>query len=201
MPEDARADKIDWLLSESIAECCMMGTPIGGEDRVEPPLREVLELDPNNLEALNLLAQIRAQREDHDEAIELFTRACEHAPEAEDVRKLTVALAELCEDREKYDFAITVYKIGLEHVEDALFHNGISYCQAKLGEYKPAIQHAERAVALDPGNAKLVSDLGYTLIEDGRAAEAEVHLRRAVELDPSDELAKGNLEYCLSLID
>ena len=178
----------------------MVGTPIGREDMVERPLRQVLELDPNNLEALNLLAQIRAQREDHDEAIELFRRACGHAPQ-EDIQKLTMALAERCEDRKMYDFAITVYKIGLDHVEDALLHNGISYCQAKLGEYKPAIEHAERAVALDPGNAKLVSDLGYTLIEDGRAAEAEPHLRRAVKLDPNDELAKGNLEYCLSLID
>jgi Flp pilus assembly protein TadD len=57
-----------------------------------------------------------------------------------------------------------------------------------------------RAAELAPEDAKVLSDLGFTLIEMGEMDEAESTLQRAVALDPEDERARGNLDYCRKLM-
>jgi Flp pilus assembly protein TadD len=49
---------------------------------------------------------------------------------------------------------------------------------------------------LEPGNQKLVNDLGWTLLQAGSLPQARELLERAVSMDPSDELAKQNLRFC-----
>lgn len=55
---------------------------------------------------------------------------------------------------------------------------------------------SQRALELEPGNQKLVNDLGWTLLQAGFLPQAKETLERAVSMDPSDELAKENLRFC-----
>jgi Flp pilus assembly protein TadD len=50
---------------------------------------------------------------------------------------------------------------------------------------------------IEPGNARFVSDLGWSLLESGRLSEAQETLSRAVAMDPDDELARENLRFCV----
>jgi hypothetical protein len=51
-----------------------------------------------------------------------------------------------------------------------------------------------------PERADYVSDWAWSLIEAGRPADAFLLLERAVAMDPANELARGNLEHCQSLL-
>jgi len=55
---------------------------------------------------------------------------------------------------------------------------------------------SQRALELEPGNQKLVNDLGWTLLQAGRLPQARELLERPVSMDPSDALAKENLRFC-----
>jgi len=77
----------------------------------------------------------------------------------------------------------------------SVFHNGLSYCYQKLGDFSKATEEAKIAVELDPENHVYLTDLGWTLVEAKRFDEAEAVLKKAVRLSPPDyDLAKNNLE-------
>ncbi len=55
----------------------------------------------------------------------------------------------------------------------------------------------ERAIALDPDNARYRRDFGATLSELGRDADAEVQFRRALAIEPGDAGARLGLASLL----
>lgn len=57
-----------------------------------------------------------------------------------------------------------------------------------LGRYEDGL-HLYRALELAPDDQELVNDLGWSLLEPGRLAEALVQLELAVAMDPEDALA------------
>jgi len=191
---------VEYFLELGIAETLLVRMGMASLETAEARFHTVLELDPGNIEALNLLAQICAQTRRHSEARELLGRALDSAAGDRDlVVELVEALAGIYEKAGKYRLAVKTYRVGLGRIESAAAHNGIAYCYAKLGHYRKAVSHSRRAVELEPGNAVYVNDLGYTLLEAGDLDGAKTVLERAVELDPDNELARGNLAYCLDL--
>src|SRR6516164_1416028 len=77
----------------------------------------------------------------------------------------------------------------------ALFH-GLGYCAGHAGLHEEAVAAHERALELEPDNQKLVSDLGWTLLQAGHVLEARKTLERAVSIDHSDRLTQQNLRFC-----
>ncbi len=57
---------------------------------------------------------------------------------------------------------------------------------AQHGDPARALEHYERALALDPRLARLHRDRGLALAALGRTSEAETELRAALDLDPAD---------------
>jgi tetratricopeptide (TPR) repeat protein len=64
---------------------------------------------------------------------------------------------------------------------------------ARLQRHAEAIEHAERAVQLDPRHAVAARTLGVVLAGAKRHAEARPWLARAQQLDPQDTVASSNL--------
>jgi Flp pilus assembly protein TadD len=71
--------------------------------------------------------------------------------------------------------------------------------EAKLGNYKEAINHYERALALKPGHPPLQSNLALALTMNGEAAKAEGLLRQASTSDASNIKVRQNLALVLGL--
>jgi len=191
------------LIASALANfmCARTGVPgFGNVDSAQESLLEVLRIDPQNLEAMNLLAQCCAQTRRHDEAWSYFLKEIDAAKKKDDVVKLTCALAEVYEKRRAYRRAIRLYREALNRHEDPRLHVGLGYCLGKISRFAESVRHHRRAAELAPRDVKVLSDFGYSLTDMDQLEEAESTLLRAVELDPKDELARGNLEHCRKLM-
>ncbi len=191
----------DWEVSGAIADVATAGWGMGSARSVEARLRRALELVPNHLEGLNLLAQVCAQTSRHKEAFSLLERGIAAlATRPADLVLFANALAETYEARRDFRQAKAVYERCLEAVDAAELHNGLGYCLGKSGDLPGAVRHSEAASKLAPERADFLSDWAWSLIELGRLAEALPLLERAVAMDPANELARGNLDHCRALL-
>ncbi|HEY7615766.1 MAG TPA: tetratricopeptide repeat protein, partial [Terriglobales bacterium] len=92
---------------------------------------------------------------------------------------------------------MALYRAAVKRYPDVpVLFQGLGYCASKAGLREDAVSASQRALELEPGNQKLVNDLGWALLQAGCLPQARETLERAVLMDPSDELAKGNLRLC-----
>jgi tetratricopeptide (TPR) repeat protein len=136
-----------------------------------------------------------------EEATETFERAAQFADdgsldEQEAWTNKGVAHAEL----EEYDEAIGAYREALRIDDDsehaATAHTNLAYALWEFGESEEALEHAERAVEIDPRFAQAWYNRGFFLIERGLAEEAVNAFDNAIRLgfrnaDVLDEKARA----------
>ena len=67
----------------------------------------------------------------------------------------------------------------------------------QAGDYEKARRTAQKAVRIDPANARARHNLGITLMQGNVLPEAEWHLRKARQLDPQFRAARETLAECL----
>jgi Flp pilus assembly protein TadD len=72
--------------------------------------------------------------------------------------------------------------------------NELAICQMELGELETAERTLRSALALEPENTKIVSNLGVVAMRQGREEEARGYFRTVLELDPADAVAAGYLD-------
>jgi Flp pilus assembly protein TadD len=82
--------------------------------------------------------------------------------------------------------------------DEALAHRRMAAALDRLGRFDGAEQHYNQALKLDPQNAKIWNDAGYSYYLQRRWAEAEHALRRALELAPDDTRCRTNLGLTLA---
>jgi len=96
-----------------------------------------------------------------------------------------------------YQDGMVLYRTAVKRYPAvAALFQGLGYCASKAGLHEEAVSANQQALELEPENQKLVNDLGWTLLQADRLAQARETLERAVSMDPGDELAKENLRYC-----
>lgn len=78
--------------------------------------------------------------------------------------------------------------------DNAMAHNLLAWI-ARIydGDLAVAARHAERALALDPGNTRIIGSTSQLMVVLGRPAEASALLEHAASLDPLNPVTKGNL--------
>ena len=120
-------------------------------------------------------------------ATETFERAAQFAPEdsleaQEAWTNKGVAHAEL----EEYDEAIGAYREALRIDDDskhaATAHTNLAYALWEFGETESALDHAERAVEVDPRFAEAWYNRGFFMVERGLAEEAVNAFDNAIRL-------------------
>ncbi|MDR2468323.1 MAG: tetratricopeptide repeat protein [Spirochaetaceae bacterium] len=72
--------------------------------------------------------------------------------------------------------------------------NELAICLIELGELDTAQRELESALAYDPENVKIISNLGTLYLRRGDAATAESFFRTVLELEPNDPLAQQFLK-------
>ncbi|MEF8822005.1 MAG: tetratricopeptide repeat protein, partial [Halovenus sp.] len=145
-------------------------------------------LGKDNVDAAKLvdvgLEYIRINR--HEQATEAFERAARYADretvEQEAWVNKGVAHAEL----EEYDAAIGAYREALDIDEDsehaASAETNLAYALWEFGRTEEALEHAERAVELDPRFGQAWYNRGFFLNERGLAEDALNAFDNAIRL-------------------
>src|SRR5262245_33343835 len=140
----------------------------------------------------HLLAMGRKYQElgRHRDALTLFTRLAgfRELP-AEAAEETQARLAELQLKRRKYVRARRHLTAALRHQPaSARYHYQMATAlQAEdRGNLEQAAEHYRRALDLEPGYVKCLTDYGLLAVRLGRVDEGLARLREAVERDPED---------------
>lgn len=101
--------------------------------------------------------------------------------------------------RRDYDAALKAFAAALAlRPNDAEARAAQGYVQRRQGHFEAAIVSLEQAVALDPRNFLLTSNLATSYASVGRYTEAESWCQRALALEPDSIAAKG--AYAMTIV-
>ena len=154
-----------------------------GEIReAETIYRDLLKQNPENVEAMRLLARIATKENQHRNAETLLKRVLEVAP---DFGKAMANLVENQLEQEKIKEAIATAKrlirIGVDNPDSHLFM-GNAYSAASL--YEDAIDAYRKSLRLKPDHIGSLSGLAHNLKTIGRQDEAIEYYRRCIKANP-----------------
>jgi tetratricopeptide (TPR) repeat protein len=87
---------------------------------------------------------------------------------------------------------------GLTPADQALAHRRMGGALDKLGRFPQAEEHYKQALQLDPKNAKIWNDAGYSYYLQGKLAQAQQALLTGNKLAPDDPRIRTNLGLTLA---
>ena len=154
----------------------------GNFDGANAILKRVLQVDPKNLLALNVLGLIKASEANYIEAANFLGRAARINPNDASLQyNLAKALSDSGNDRDALIHHKKAVALAPNNPE-AWLNYGLS--TLNLGLYENAITHFDKTLSLKPDYAKAWSNLGITLKELKRYDEAIAHYDKALSLKP-----------------
>jgi tetratricopeptide (TPR) repeat protein len=157
----------------------------------------VLEVDPENRDALHLLGLIAHQTGNYELAVQLIGRAILRGPDPHFLNNRAAALQLLG----RYDEALADYDTAIalkpDYVE-ALGNRGIVL--QKLARFQEALASYDQALAINPGYVDALSNRGDTLQQLGRYDEALASYAKALAINPDHANAHFNAGQCRLLL-
>jgi predicted TPR repeat methyltransferase len=145
--------------------------------------RHVLQIDPDNADALDLLGMLAAQTGHLPQALALLDRAVERAPCVADFH---INRGNILRLKGQFEEAAAAYRAAIAidgHAVGAYMNLGAAL--ARLGQLDPAAEAAQRAVELAPGNANVHYVLANICSDRRQWEEATAAYRRVLALDPA----------------
>lgn len=155
---------------------------------------QVLQLQPTNFDALQLLGVLSTQKKDHLLAIEFYSKALQINPQhAASYNNLGVVFHE----QERFDEAIELYERAIANepkYADAHYNRGNAL--KELERYEEALASYEDSIALSPNHAESHFNKGNALKDLKRFEEALASYNKAISLKPNyadANINKGNV--------
>ena len=165
----------------------------GNLSQAETLLKEIAHVQPDNTEALFLLAEISYRSGNRDAAVHYIRNALKHDPaKAEAYSNLGFILQE----KGQPDEAVQCYRKALQinpHLLEAYLNLGNVF--KEKGEFDEAIRCYQSALQLNPDLPDAYSNLGLAFQKAGRPDEAIEYCQKAVERNPRD----ANMYYNLGI--
>jgi len=145
-------------------------------------LNEVLEKDPDNLQALNAKGAVFVKIERYEEALTYFDKILEMDPSNVDaLNNKVVTLGKLDRGNEAAQYVQRVLELDPAHIE-ALISQG--QVHIRMGEYEEALSYFESAVEIDPNHIEALNAGGQTIIKMGKTEDALPYFDRVLEQNP-----------------
>jgi len=158
--------------------------------------RQILQADPNHVDALQLLGAIATQVGNHEVAVDFITRAIEVNP---DVPSFHSNLAVAYRALEKLDEAEAAIRQALQLEPDyAEAHFNLANTLQAKGKLDEAAASYRQALRVKPDYAHAQNNLGNLLTQQERHEEAEAAYRQALRLNPDYAHAHNNLGNSLA---
>ncbi len=154
--------------------------------------RAALEVNPNYVPALNLLAELRIQEEQYDVANQQIQRALAVNPRDLDSLSLAAVYYQIREDAS--DFAKVEKKILDINPSYGLLYHTLSENLMMRRKYQEAVEFDRKAVALSPKLFQADASLGINLMRVGDLKEGRAMVQRAFDGDPFNVRAFNTLD-------
>ena len=158
--------------------------------------RDILKIEPNNVDALNLMGVLLQQGGQLPTAITLLQKATEIAP---DYLAAWVNLGNALQLTGRLQEAVDAFQKGMmlnPNMPEAA--NNLASVLNALKRHEQALNACVSALKLRPDFAEAHVNMGNALIGLKNPAEAENSYRRAIELRPANATAYFNLGNALS---
>jgi predicted TPR repeat methyltransferase len=178
----------------SLALRCHQGGDLNAAERI---YNAVLELAPDQPDALHFLGILTHQRGQSERGIELIRRAIAEAPENPGMLN---NLGNILYQVDRFEEAAAAYTVALGLAPDAGTYNNLGATHRVQGEAELAQAAYERALQLDPNNAGAHHNFANLLASTGRMREAVEHYCIAITLMPSDPSAPRKLGIAYSML-
>lgn len=167
-------------------------------------LIEAINLNPQDIDVLIVLAQVEEELGNYGEAIRLLEQALTVDPEDINIYD---NLAAVYSDKDDYQTAIDTYKNGLALDLTAQDPSDVGRVYENLGlvyhnhtkQFDLAEEAFKNALKYDPKQATIYINLAETYRAKGMLKEAVSQQRIALQLEPENALAHNNLGYTLAL--
>lgn len=163
----------------------------GKKDEYEEAVRQVVDEDPNDAEALNDLGLIEVQKGNYQSAIELFEKAANADEPLAGARTNLANIQLLIDENAAAEKTFDLVLAESPNAIEALI--GKSTAQRRKGDLDDALLTAERAVSLAPDNASARNAAGTIYREMGIFDAAESHFSEALKKSPNDPAPLSNL--------
>jgi len=166
-------------------------------DQAQAIYNKILQLEPNNPDALHLLGVIAQQHNDHHKAIELISLAI--ASDAtfpgyhNNLGEARRSLNQLDLAEKAYRQAITLQP----NFPDP--HNNLGMVLQKRGDVNEAIELYRKAIALQPNFPEAYNNLGTALMAKALVSDAVAAYQKALELKADYADAYSNLAFALGV--
>jgi len=155
---------------------------------------KALEISPNDINTLLMLAFVYHKFELYDDEIEILNRVLNLGVHSEVEIDVFLNLGNAYYEKGDMGFAIAYYKkvivLDPDSIE-AYVNLGNAYFANE--EFDNSIEAYRIALQLDPEDSNIYSNLGVAYIELGNGDRAFRYLREAIKLDPYNESAHYNL--------
>ncbi len=150
--------------------------------------------NPANSEAAVAYAKNLKALGNKSEAFKALQQASQANPDSKDV---AAELGRLALDLDKVSLAAQMLEFADDPVRpDWRVVSARGAALAKLGKYKDAVQHLERANLLAPDQISVQNNLALAYAMNGDPVKAETLLRQAVARDGGNAKTKQNLASC-----
>lgn len=144
--------------------------------------QKILEVDPNNSDALHLSGLIAHHARNYREALDLIQKAVHINPHEPNFYN---SLGNIFQKLGQCEKAIENFQQALAiSPNEPGFHYNLGVSLKLQNNIPQAIIAYQRALALNPDYAEAHNGLGHILREQGQFAQATEHLQKALELKP-----------------
>ncbi len=151
-------------------------------EEAERIIREIMKINPGNVEALRLMGRMAARQDRVGIAERQYRKALEIAP---DYTGVIVDLGKLLRDDDRFEEAIACFRQAIEmEPVNARFHDLLANALAPAALTYEAIEAHQKAIELDPKLAIAWLGLGHMLKTVGRQKEAIEAYHQCYELEP-----------------
>lgn len=193
-----RAAEYEYALLIAAGMVPLLGGRLSRDEQIGE-LEAIVRSCPAFYPALFHLGVLRAAAGRSDPARRLLLEGADRMAERESSSPrdvdVTGAVIEPLEESLRYDLARDLLMRLTEHYpSEPSFYDELGGALVVLGEPDEAIRRFEKAVALDPDNARYVCNLGWGFLAAGRLDDAKAHLERSLEMDSEDGITRGNYE-------
>ncbi len=176
-------------------DCGIVGTSRSASSskrlaQAEALYRQILDADPNHVDALHLLGVLASQLGQHDLAISSIQAAVTRAPH---VAVFHTNLGIACQSARRMEESVASFQEAVRLQPDAPAWFNLATALKEQGRWAAAIESFDQALRLNPRYYEAHLNRGVALAGAGRFDEAIAAYGQALELEPNRAEAHNNL--------
>lgn len=165
----------------------------GNYDQALEGFKQLLDIEPNDIEAYGYIAYIYFSKNDYENAITYYQKGLQVAPAD---RQMLEALAMAYIKNDQPEEAIETYEVIVENENDKEILIKIARIHAEQEEIDAAQDAYQRAIDIDPEFGVAYNELGVLLYDTDLYDEAIPFLEKAVKVYPDDDSLQKKLAKC-----